>query len=303
MATPFDWRFTRDDLARAHPKVRGRAFRLASCGLTSYVAKFMNRTTKHAAGVTRNNARGSRGRLPASLEFIRMQALNAYLQTISPGSIADPSNLESLLAACWERFQGGSAEGMAGAKLHGRIEEVRWEPPLLSFVIHRHGGTVMGSSRAERHRWELNLDLGTAGCSKVGYRQLRSSAAPLDVRPLAQSTADAILGHRENQSLQWTDDGSVRVRVGSILPPGSAAAQTLADRRRRFWHALDESLRASGWQRVSVGDIGRPPPAACDGDPCRCPACERAGIDSGLDEMIATTWRGVAAWRTGTWRR
>ena len=35
-------------------------------------------------------------------------------------------------------------------------------------------------------------------------------------------------------------------------------------------------------------------PAACDGDRCGCPACERAWIDAGMDELIATTWR---AWK------
>jgi hypothetical protein len=32
-------------------------------------------------------------------------------------------------------------------------------------------------------------------------------------------------------------------------------------------------------------------PAACDGDRADAPACERAWIDSGLDELIATKWK------------
>jgi hypothetical protein len=31
-------------------------------------------------------------------------------------------------------------------------------------------------------------------------------------------------------------------------------------------------------------------PAVCDGD-CGCEACLRAWIDSGIDELIATTWK------------
>jgi hypothetical protein len=37
---------------------------------------------------------------------------------------------------------------MTGQKLLGRMEEVVWEPPILSFTVERHGGTVQGSSRA-----------------------------------------------------------------------------------------------------------------------------------------------------------
>jgi hypothetical protein len=187
-----------------------------------------------------------------------MQALRAYLQTIPPGSIADPTELEQKLAACWDQFRGGSAEGMAGYKLLGRITEVRWEPPSLSFVIDRHGRTVMGSSRAERHRWDLALELGTATWSRVGHRELDPMERRLNIRPLAQSTADAIVNHRLDESLRWGQDGRVRVRIGSILPVGSAVAQTLAGRRRRFWQALDELLQGAGWMRVSHG-VYRPP--------------------------------------------
>src|SRR5438552_1276855 len=125
-----------------------------------------------------------------------MQALLAYLQTIPPGSIADPTELEQVLSACWEQFRGGSEQGMAGYKLLGRIDDVRWAPPLLRFVIERHGGTVMGSSRAERHQWELDIDAATATWSRIGHRQLEPMAPRLKVRPLAQSTADAIVNHR-----------------------------------------------------------------------------------------------------------
>jgi hypothetical protein len=38
-------------------------------------------------------------------------------------------------------------------------------------------------------------------------------------------------------------------------------------------------------------------PATWDGDRCGCEACLHAWIDSGLDRLIATTWR---AWREAT---
>src|SRR5690348_6585826 len=77
----------------------------------------------------------------------KMTRLLDHLAMISPGPIPDPAGLERLAAACWHEFQGGDG-GMTGEKLLGRMEEVFWEPPVLSFIVERHGRTVMGSSRA-----------------------------------------------------------------------------------------------------------------------------------------------------------
>ena len=60
---------------------------------------------------------------------------------------------------------------MAGHKLIGRMENVEWHPPILTFLIERHGGTVLGSARAELQRWTVDLDRRTATCERVGHRQ------------------------------------------------------------------------------------------------------------------------------------
>jgi hypothetical protein len=72
--------------------------------------------------------------------------------------------LADFLAAAWEQLNGFDAEGMAAEKLD-RIEQVEWNPPRLTFVIERHGGTVMGSTRAELHGWSIDIDRGTANCN------------------------------------------------------------------------------------------------------------------------------------------
>jgi hypothetical protein len=83
-----------------------------------------------------------------------LDRLRAHLATIVPGKITDTTDLEPLLAACWGEFSGDYG-GMEGYKLLGRIEDVTWGPPTLTFTIERHGGTVMGSSRAELQHWEV----------------------------------------------------------------------------------------------------------------------------------------------------
>jgi len=75
--------------------------------------------------------------------------LKEYLKSTTPGALTDSGVLERLLADCWDELSGASAGGMHGWKLLGRMEHVHWNPPVLSFTIERHGGTPLGSTRAE----------------------------------------------------------------------------------------------------------------------------------------------------------
>jgi hypothetical protein len=81
--------------------------------------------------------------------------LQSYLATIPPGTIADTAELEGLLATCWDDFSGDHG-GMEGRKLLGRMEDVAWNLPLLTFTIERHGGTALGSTRATLQEWVMS---------------------------------------------------------------------------------------------------------------------------------------------------
>ena len=102
-----------------------------------------------------------------------MHELRAYVASIPSGHIDETSSLEDVLSGCWYEFSGSNADKMAGYKLHNRIEQVTWEPPLLSFKIERHGGTARGSSRADIYSWELNVEEQVAKTGKSGYRQVK----------------------------------------------------------------------------------------------------------------------------------
>jgi hypothetical protein len=69
---------------------------------------------------------------------------------------------------------------------------------------------------------------------------------------LAEEVAGLILRHQEDERLWWYEDGRVRVLIGKVLPDGSAVAQTLAGRRKRFRAALRERLAGEGWREVGV---------------------------------------------------
>jgi hypothetical protein len=180
------------------------------------------------------------------------------LKSIQPGSLTNTAHLEKLVAASWDEFDGSAEEGMAGYKLHERMQDVGWNPPRLSFTIERHGGTVLGSSRAERHEWTLDVNDMTATCAKIGYRQIRPMAPRLDVRPLAEEIVQLIMEHKVDDRLKWKDDGTVRVQIGKIIPEGSAIKPTVAGRRRRFRQAVDDLLASAGWQCVNW-NVYRPP--------------------------------------------
>jgi hypothetical protein len=69
-----------------------------------------------------------------------VKELQDYLGALAPGSIVDARQLECLLSPVWHEFEGTDAERMAAIKLHGRMEEVVWEPPVLQGRVASSGG-------------------------------------------------------------------------------------------------------------------------------------------------------------------
>lgn len=133
------------------------------------------------------------------------------------------------------------------------MEDVAWHPPLLTFTIERHGGTVMGSSRATLQECIVDVEKMTVACVEARHRQVRPMQARLDVAPIAEEIVAQIVNRQEDHRLKWYTDGRVRVLIGKILPEGSAVKQTLAARRRRFWAAVDERLADRGWKECKGG--------------------------------------------------
>jgi hypothetical protein len=80
-----------------------------------------------------------------------MDELMNYLKNLEPGPVEMTTHLERLLAEVWDDL-GGDNGGMAGIKLIRRMEQVEWHRPILIFLIERHGGTVLSSTRAELQR-------------------------------------------------------------------------------------------------------------------------------------------------------
>ena len=177
-----------------------------------------------------------------------MNRLRKYLKQIPEGEIKDTTELEKVLAECWEDFTGDD-EGMTGWKLYGRMEKVVWNPPMLAFVIERHGATVMGSSRAELQYWDVNVEQKTTYLQSKGYRQKTTRQSAVDVKPIANKLTELIINGHKDERLQWSPDGRVRILSGKIFPDNATGKQTLEGRKKRLVKAMEERLTQLGWLR------------------------------------------------------
>jgi hypothetical protein len=186
-----------------------------------------------------------------------MKELTGYLMSLNPGPVEQTSHLERLLTRVWDDLVGGDEAGMAGYKLIGRMERVEWNPPVLTFVVERHGGTVLGSTRAELERWTLDLDSQTATCERTGHRQLSSMAKRLDVGYIADEIAVKIEGGEADDRIRWLPDGRVLVQMGKIFPRGSGFQQTVQARRKRLRGALIVRLSPRGWSHIGRNTFER----------------------------------------------
>ncbi len=176
--------------------------------------------------------------------------LKSFLSDRPPGAINHPSShLDSLLADCWSQFSGDDG-GMSGNKLIGRMESVKWDSPHLTFTIERHGGTVMGSTRAELQHWSVNIDDATVKLVHVGQRQLQPTAKRVYVAEIAADIVQQILSADDPDHLKWEEDGSVHVIMAKLFPSSSGFDRTVQGRRRKLREALEEQLEPHGWIHV-----------------------------------------------------
>lgn len=146
-----------------------------------------------------------------------LTALKTWLVKVAPGEITDAAEVERLLASAWDDLL-RDGEGMEPYKLLNRMEDVVWQPPLLEFRIERHGGVACGSSRAEMQSWAVDVERATASCKKSGYRQVFARQRPLDVTPLAEEIAAAIVSHADEPRLKWVDQKTVPGSENLPLP-------------------------------------------------------------------------------------
>lgn len=122
-----------------------------------------------------------------------------------------------LLEDAWGDLDGSEDKSTFAKKLH-RAEDLEWDPPFLHFTLERHGATVNGSSRAELHHWEVNVDTGVAAIWNTSRRQVSPMDSRLDVAALARETKKRVVAGDQHDSLKWIDETHVVILVGKIIP-------------------------------------------------------------------------------------
>jgi hypothetical protein len=184
------------------------------------------------------------------MEDDAFERLKEFMDNLPAGTVAQEmrGELIPLLMECWHRFSGSDEGSMAAYKLE-RLEYLYWDPPLITFIIERHGGMAMGSSRAELQGWEVNLNNRVAKYWKEGYRQIFPRNPPLDVKPIADELSRLIIAGERDDRLQWSTTGRVKILSGKIILSFQTPKQTIEGRRKRLIKALEKRLNPRGWKR------------------------------------------------------
>lgn len=194
--------------------------------------------------------------------MITIQKLAVLLRNTPAGVVPAGTRVKVLkmLEACWTEFDGSADSKMTYWKVVRKegAGDLVWDPPILSFTVDRHGAAVLGSSRAEKQEWRLDLEKKTAYRDTIGFRQIRPAAARLNVKPIAARVCETVRqGPNSNSALiskgilVWNDDHIV-VRHGMLIP-NDGPQMTISGRRKRFRAELKCLMGAIGWELVEVG--------------------------------------------------
>ena len=135
-------------------------------------------------------------------------------------------------------------------KLIGRMESVTWTPPILTFRIERHSGTVNGSVYAEMQCWDVDCEQMSANYNRSNSTQrlVGTKQRPLKVDPMAKAIANAICRGEKDDRLKWISRTEAKVLITEVIS-GAGAQQTVSGRRKRFYTALQRELAETGWTK------------------------------------------------------
>jgi hypothetical protein len=187
------------------------------------------------------------------------------LQAFAAGPVPSEQRSEvlKLLAGCWNEFAGATETKMQSWKLirDSGAEDLIWDPPVLSFTVERHGGLVLGSSRAEKQQWDANIATRTASTRSVGYRQVRPAAPRVSSKKIGAIADEVCAAVKEGANsasplvahgvIVWESENRVSIKHGTLIPPADYQ-QTTSGRRRRFRCVLESKMKSMGWNLISV---------------------------------------------------
>jgi hypothetical protein len=182
--------------------------------------------------------------------------LRSLLQNMQGGPIAhrDEERVISALTESWHELTGSTDTKMDAWKItRERPSELRWDPPVLSFVILRHGAMAFGSSAAERQKWEVNLEQQAAHHVRLGLKRLRPRAKTLDIEAIVTKVCEVIRAGSNHDSdlvrngiLVWKSDDECHLKHARLIP-ADGPKQTVTGRRARLRTSLADRMDQYGW--------------------------------------------------------
>jgi len=180
--------------------------------------------------------------------------LRTFLETVPKGPVSQGhcDQMVDCLARCWPLFAGGSEAGFEGYKLRGRVEKLRWWPPVLSFEIVRHGAAVIGgSTRGEVQTWQVDIKSLKVQHFQSSYRQLEKNDARWNHKAIVQKMVDCIVADAVDQftpagAISWAGSDEVTI-VPSRVVPQLGPSPTVSGRRERFREELIAGMKDAGW--------------------------------------------------------
>lgn len=188
-------------------------------------------------------------------QITALDTLRQFLSQIPAGDLSGDIGEQAikLLQNCWGDLAGAGIEATRGYKLK-RAEGLTWQSPSLSFKLERHGGTCMGSTRAEIHAWVVDVEKAVAEMSIAGRRQLYPMDAPF-TKKRAQERAAEILnliqGGMKDDTLKWHADGSVTLILNRSVE--AKFESTRKNRVKILLRQLLPMLEENGWHRMESG--------------------------------------------------
>src|SRR3954468_13170886 len=152
---------------------------------------------------------------------VSLDPIRRLLAEVKRGKI--PSDtiplLTDELVKVWNELSGATEERMEARKLD-RGSDWTWHPPMLSFLIERHGATVLGSTRGSIQKWSIDLDTGTATWHPAGYRQLSPMNPRFDHKAAAQRIADALAAGPNSspglEGVRWKGPDTVTITLNKF---------------------------------------------------------------------------------------
>jgi len=164
--------------------------------------------------------------------------------------VGSQGKIVECLYSIWDHLSGSSEVGMTSTKLPGRLENISWNNPILSFDIERHGATVLGSSRGEVQTWQVDLEAMIANVVATKSRQLHKMDTRLDIHPIAEKIANAIIFQQHIELIEWLSGEKVRIRTSAAIP--ATNKETTAARRKRLISEVEIRVASAGWRRTNV---------------------------------------------------